>query len=46
MLMRRLRVYFFTVPLEKPLQQIPFCARCFAQLILTHGMVSPMAAPM
>ena len=37
MLMRRLKVYVFTVPLAKPLQQIPFCAHCFAMMVLRAG---------
>ena len=34
MVFRRLKVYQFTQPLPKPDAAIPFCARCFATLIL------------
>ena len=46
MLMRRLRVYFFTVPLEKPQSQIPYCARCLAQMVVPNGVAIPLAVPM
>jgi hypothetical protein len=37
MLLRRLRTYWFTQRVEKPLQLIPECATCFAQMILKHS---------
>ena len=36
MVLRRLKLYFFTTPMTKPTQRIPYCARCFAGLILSH----------
>ena len=46
MLMRRRRVHFFTVPLEKPQSQTPYCARCFAQMVVSSGVMAPLAMPM
>ena len=34
MLLRRLEVYTFPDPLAKPHSQVPYCAHCFAHLIL------------
>ena len=36
MLLRRLKVYTFTAPLAKPAKSLPYCRRCFAQLVLEH----------
>ena len=36
MLRRRLKVYTFSDPLAKPPSQVPYCAHCFAHLILAH----------
>ena len=39
MLLRRLKIYRFTVRLEAPAGQeaVPHCARCFAQLVLNQA---------
>ena len=37
MLLRRLKIYQFTVRLEAPERQLPHCARCFAQLVLNQA---------
>ena len=37
MLRRRLKVYTFSAPLAKPPSQVPYCAHCFAHLILAHA---------
>ena len=36
MVLRRLKLYFFTTKLAKPDCTIPFCAHCFANLVLLH----------
>jgi len=36
MVLRRLKLYFFTIPMTKPTHAVPYCARCFAGLILSH----------
>ena len=36
MVLRRLKIYWFTVPLPKPAGQIPYCSRCFSDLLLQH----------
>ena len=33
MVLRRLKLYFFTIPMAKPTHAVPYCARCFAGLI-------------
>ena len=39
MMLRRLKIYRFTVRLEAPAGQeaVPHCARCFAQLVLNQA---------
>ena len=37
MLLRRLKIYRFTVRLEAPERHLPHCARCFAQLVLNQA---------
>jgi hypothetical protein len=43
MSLRRLRTYWFTQRVEKPLQLIPECATRFAQMILKHPGQSPLS---
>ena len=40
MMMRRLRVYHFNTRIAKPEQDAPFCACCFAKLVLGRGVPS------
>ena len=37
MVLRRLKVYSFTQTLPKPARRVPYCARCFAQLLLQQS---------
>ena len=37
MLLRRLKVYRFTTRVPKPERRLPYCGRCFAQLIVEGG---------
>ena len=39
MLRRRLKVFDFTVRIPKPPTKLQYCKRCFAQLVLHHGVV-------
>ena len=39
MILRRLKVYNFTTVIEKPAARVPYCARCFATLVLTQSAV-------
>lgn len=36
MVLRRLKVYHFTQQLQKPQRSIPYCAHCFAELVLAQ----------
>ena len=37
MVLRRLKVYSFTVRLAKPPRALPYCGRCFSELVLAQG---------
>jgi hypothetical protein len=43
MLLRRLRTYWITQRVEKPLQLTPECATRFAQMIVKHSGQSPLS---
>ena len=40
MMMRRLRVYNFHTKIAKPAQFAPYCACCFAKLVLSRGVAA------
>ena len=37
MLLRRLRVYYFTTKLAKPDVKVPFCGCCFSRFVISHA---------
>ena len=37
MLMRRIKIYNFTVKVPKPARKLPFCGRCFAHFLHTYA---------
>lgn len=37
MMLRRLKVYEYHTRIPKPVERIPFCARCFSELVLNQG---------